>query len=119
MNLFSEDIEFVKELYAKRSVNIYVFHEKYMLSPAQLGRTIKKFLDLECIRINNDNGEITEKGLNWIIANRQELFLNSKYKYWKNVPFEMEQEAIKTDDTYKPNTKKLDPELFKTLEDGE
>jgi hypothetical protein len=90
-----------------------------MLSPAQLGRTIRKFTNIECVIINDNNIELTEKGRKWIIANRKELFLQTKEKYWKNTPIEMIQETFKINDTYKPNTKKLDSELFKILEDGE
>lgn len=119
MQLFSEDIEFIKELYLYNSVSMYFFHEKYMLSPAQLGRTIRKFADIECVIMNENRIELTEKGRKWIIANRQELFLKTKEKYWKNVPADMTQDTIKISDKYKPNRNKLDSELFKTLEDGE
>lgn len=117
MQIFSEDIEFIKELYIHNSVNMYFFHEKYMLSPAQLGRTIRKFTNIKCVIINDNNIELTDKGRKWIIANRKELFLKTKEKYWKNIPVEMAQEAFKINDTYKP--KKFDSELFKALEDGE
>ena len=108
MQIFSEDIEFIKELYIHNSVSMYFFHEKYMLSPAQLGRTIRKFTNIECVIIDDNNIELTDKGRKWIIANRKELFLKTKEKYWKNIPIEMLQAAIKTNDTYKPNVKKLD-----------
>lgn len=117
MYIFSEDIEFMRELYIYNSVSLYFFHEKYMLSPAQLGRTIRKFTDIECVILNENRIELTEKGRKWIIANRRELFLKTKEKYWKNIPIEMAQKTFKISDTYKP--KKLDSELFKTLEDGE
>lgn len=119
MQIFSEDIEFIKELYIHNSVSMYFFHEKYMLSPAQLGRTIRKFTNIECVIMNDDNIELTEKGRKWIIANRKKLFIKTKEKYWKNIPIEMIQETFKINDTYKPNTKKLDSELFKIIEDGE
>jgi hypothetical protein len=117
MQIFSEDIEFLRELYIQNSVSMYFFHEKYMLSPAQLGRTIRKFTDIGCVILNENCIELTEKGRRWIITNRRELFLKTKEKYWKNIPIEMTQEVFKIGDTYKP--KKLDSELFKTLEDGE
>lgn len=117
MYIFSEDIEFMRELYIHNSVSLYFFHEKYMLSPAQLGRTIRKFTNIECVIFNENYIELTEKGRKWVIANRRELFLKTKEKYWKNIPVEMAQEAFQINDTYKP--KKFDSELFKALEDGE
>ena len=119
MRLFSEDIEFMRELYIYNSVSMYFFHEKYMMSPAQLGRTIRKFTKIGCIRISDSDIELTENGRRWIIANRRELFLKAKEKYWKNIPIEMAQEKFKINDTYKPITKKLDSELFNLLEGGE
>lgn len=119
MRLFSEDIEFVKELYFHNSVSVYYFHEKYMLSPAQLGRTIRKFIEIECVTLNDTNITLTNKGRKWIIANRRELFLKNKDKYWKNIPIDMKQEAISINDTYKPDITKLDSELFRNFEDGE
>lgn len=111
MTLFSEDIEFLRELYIHNSVNIYFFHEKYMLSPAQLGRSIRKFTDIGCICLNEDCINLTENGRRWIIANRRILFLSSKDKYWKKVPVEMTQKVLNVADTYRPH--KLDSELFK------
>lgn len=117
MQLFSEDIEFLRELYAQTSVSMYFFHEKYMLSPAQLGRTIRKFANINCVVLNGDCVELTPKGRNWIVANRRKLFFKVREKYWKNVPTEMLQKSSKIGDAYKP--RKLDSELFKALEDGE
>lgn len=119
IQIFSEDIEFLKELYKNKSVSMYFFHEKYRLSPAQLGRTIRKFLQINCITLNNDIIELTENGTKWILANRIDLFLKSKKKYWKMVPENMSQEPLKTNDIYLPNINKLDKEIFKELEDGE
>ncbi|WP_321289383.1 hypothetical protein [uncultured Sunxiuqinia sp.] len=118
MKFYSEDIEFVKELFEKKQVNLYLFHEKYLLSPAQLARTIKKFLEEEVVELNNDKVSLTPKGERWIICNRKALFLNEKKKYWKEVPVEMKQESIGINEFYKPNRNKLDTELFKNIEDG-
>ena len=119
MQMFSEDIEFLKELYLNNKINIYFFHEKYMLSPAQLGRTIRKFAKMKHIIVNDDNVELTENGRKWVIANRKELFLKEKEKLWKVVPAEMERVPIKINETYKLKTKNIDIELFKNIEDGE
>lgn len=118
MNLFSEDIELLTELYSKNSLELYFFHEKYKLSPAQLGRTLKKFKDLGLIKLHEKNVILTEKGSNWIIGNRKKLFLNEKLKYWKNVPEEMKQNSLGINDLYMPNRKNLDNEIFKNIEDG-
>lgn len=120
MQFFSEDIEFLRELYIHRSLDMYFFHKKYLLSPAQLGMTIKKYLQMGCVVLNGRNIELTFAGYNWIVANRKSIFLTERAKYWKQIPFFVQYSRINPGDVYKPNIKKLDPELIKLLEeDGE
>jgi|SRR5690606_5806859 len=118
MELYSEDIEFIKELLDKKKVNLYFFHEKYLLSPAQLARTINKFLEGNLVELNNEEIRLTLEGEKWVVCNRKSLFLNERKKYWKEIPSEMKQASIDINDFYKPNRNKLDTELFKNIEDG-
>lgn len=117
MDLFSEDIELLRELYLSNEKDLYFFHEKYKLSPVQLARTLKKFESKELIEIKNRIIILTEKGRNWIFYNRRMLFLKEKSKCWKNIPDEMKQEHLKINEIYKPNRSTLDKEIFKRLED--
>ena len=118
MDFFSEDIEFLKELLSNDKVELYLLHEKYRLSPAQMARTIKKFEKLDLIIIKDDRISLKDKGRKWIFEKRNNLFLKEKDKYWKKVPEEMEQEKIAINSLYKPKRSKIDNELFKNIEDG-
>ena len=118
MQLYSEDLEFIKELLNKKEVNLYFFHEKYLLSPAQLARTINKFLEGSLIELHDEKIRLTSKGEEWIICNRKSLFIHERKKYWKEIPSEMKQTPINKDELYKPNRNKLDTEFFKNIEDG-
>jgi predicted transcriptional regulator len=118
MEFYSEDIEFIKELFERKKVTLYLFHEKYLLSPAQLARTIKKFLDEGIVELNKEEVSLTPNGEIWIICNRKALFLIEKNKYWKEIPIEMNQIPIGINEYYNPDRNKLDTELFKNLEDG-
>jgi DNA-binding PadR family transcriptional regulator len=118
MDLYSEDIELLKELYSSSEKDLYFFHEKYKLSPAQLARTLKKFESEELIEIKNRIVVLTEKGRKWIFHNRGMLFLKEKSKYWKKIPDEMKQEPLGINELYKPNRSTLDKEIFKNIEDG-
>ena len=115
---FSEDIEFLKELLSKDKVELYFFHNKYMLSPAQMARTINKFEELGLIDITNDEVSLNELGRRWIIENRKFLFLNENVKYWKEIPEEMKQKKIAINKPFKPNRRNIDKELFNNIEDG-
>ena len=118
MDLYSEDIELLKELYLREKVDFYFFHEKYKLSPAQLGRTLKKFKDAGFIVLDGQNIVLNETGRKWIIGNRRELFLKEKSKYWKKIPEEMKQDTLAINELYIPDRKKIDKEIFKNIEDG-
>lgn len=118
MKIFSEDIELLKELLIKEKIDMYYFHEKYMLSPAQLGRTIRKYEALNIISLENNIILLTSKGKQWIFKHRKELFLYERPKYWKEIPQEMLQEKIKINELYKPNPKKIGSDLFNNTEDG-
>lgn len=118
MRLYSEDIELMKELYYKKKIDIYFFHEKYKLSPAQLARSINKFVDKGLVDFNNNQVVLNKDGVDWIFRNRKILFLEEKSKYWKEIPEEMKQTPIAINSPYKPNLKYLDKEIFKDIEDG-
>lgn len=118
MEIYSEDIEILRELISKESVDLYCFHEKYKLSPAQLARVINKFIEINLIIVSNNVISLTKDGNNWVFKNRKVLFLKERKKYWKEIPEEMKQEKIEINELYKPNRKKLDKELFKNIEDG-
>lgn len=118
MDLYSEDIELLKVLYSSSERNLFFFHEKYKLSPAQMARTLKKFESKELIEIKTRVVVLTEKGRKWIFQNRGMLFLKEKTKYWKNIPDEMKQKPLRINELYKPNRSTLDKEIFKNIEDG-
>ena len=117
MKLFSEDIEFIKELYLKKQLEIYYFHEKYLLSPAQLARTINKFTSEKIIIMNDDIITLTPKGDKWIFANRKKLFLYTKPGYWKEIPKYMKEEKVEINKPFKTSFISYDNEIFKLLED--
>lgn len=118
MNLYSEDIELLKELYLTDKIDLYFFHEKYMLSPAQLGRTLKKFKDADLIIFDQNSVALNENGRKWIIENRRQIFLVEKSKYWKKIPENMKQDSLNINELYIPNRKNIDNEIFKNIEDG-
>lgn len=118
MDLYSEDIELLKELYSEERIDLYFFHEKYKLSPAQLGRTLKKFKDAGLIILDGQNIILNETGREWIFVNRRVLFLKEKSKYWKVIPEHMKQNSLAINKLYLPKRKSLDKEIFKNIEDG-
>jgi hypothetical protein len=99
---YSEDIIFLKHIFQCQEVDIYFFHEKYLLSPAQLSRTIRKFKEIDVITEQNGIATLTEKGRAWIIDNKRSLFLQKKSRFWKNIPEHMKDTVISIDTLYLP-----------------
>lgn len=110
---YSEDVEIVRELIAKREVDLYNLHLKYKLSPAQVSRSVKMLLKENVVKDEGDVIKMTENGLNWILRNRNELFLNGERNYWKE-----------EDDNSRYNGDELQPfeyvlEILKIIEEDE
>ena len=90
--MHSEEIEILRELIKSDSVDLYLFHDKYKMSPAQLSRAVSKFASKSIISINENTITLTPYGKKWIINNRKALFLSPREKYWKQIPSEMQLE---------------------------
>lgn len=118
IKLYSEDIEIIRELSKRKEVDAYFFHEKYMLSPAQLLKSIKKLREEGIIIFEEKILSLTDKGKIWVMANRKQLFLQERSKYWKQISKEVKQERMMKNELYKPKKKNIDSELFKNIEDG-
>jgi len=89
INMYSEDVELLKELFPDHSVHFFKMHEKYKLSPGQLGRTINKFEKLKFIKVNGSEIKLSKFGRNWIFQNRRSIYLNNSCRYWKDIPSNM------------------------------
>lgn len=110
---YSEDVEIIRELINNKHVDLYDLHLKYCLSPAQVSRSVRRFI-VEGIVVSQDNViELTDYGKEWIILNRKELFLDDSRKYWKQ---ESQDSRYKEDDML-PYEYTL--EILKIIEEGE
>lgn len=118
MKLFSEDILLLKELFKTGKTELYFFHEKFMLSPAQLARSLRKFENEGLLIVKEKQVSLTDVGKEWIFENRKNLFVNEREKYWKKVPENMKVPQLGINQLYKPERKKIDKEIFLKLEDG-
>lgn len=81
----SEDREILRDLYADKDwKEIYVFHEKYLLSPAQVSRSVRKLEQQELIEILDHRIRMTDHGRKWLLANRRRVFFDCGKLQWKN-----------------------------------
>ena len=85
----SSDKRILLELFKKRkSINIYYLHKKYLLSPAQINRFVRNYLEEKLISFDNCKIKLTEKGIEWILHNRKKIFLSHNKNKWKIIPNE-------------------------------
>jgi|GEM_PF-2442643 len=82
----SEVREILRLLFAASiPLDIYEFHVRYGLSPAQVSRVVKVMVDFG-VANEVDVGQIllTPQGKRWVIMNRRALF--GRNYYWRDVP---------------------------------
>lgn len=85
----SSDKKILLELFTERkSIYIYYFHEKYLFSPAQINRFVRKYLEEKIISFDDYKIKLTEHGIKWIVHNRDKIFLSPNKKQWKEIPKE-------------------------------
>jgi len=115
MYFFSEDIIILRELFSKGSSTIYYFHEKYLLSPGQLARSLNKLIEMNIAQLNDDELKITDFGIKWTISNRKKIFLEEKELFWKEIPDYMKRDQLVINQMYKPKRKLLDYNYFSKI----
>jgi hypothetical protein len=110
-----EDKEILRDLFKEsKMVSIYSFHKKYMLSPGQLSRSLRKFESMGVLVSTDENVELTEYGKKWILQNRKELFLNKPREFWKESITESVPNS-NINKPYLPKKTKLNKDFFKSL----
>jgi hypothetical protein len=73
---FSEDRELLRDLYTyPAGRTYYYFHERYMLSPAQLARSLQRFSADNIITLDEELVLLSDFGKRWVLANRHSIFL--------------------------------------------
>ncbi|WP_445682651.1 hypothetical protein [Radicibacter daui] len=107
----SFEIEILKTLYQKQDwVNVYYFHEKYLLSAGQISNFIRRYGKFEIINFKNYEIKLTAKGINWLIANRRHIFLTKKNRHWAYFKADPK---LKIGDPYLPNLHSISHQLRK------
>ena len=107
-SIHSEDREILLVLFKeKKGVDIYTFHEKYLLSPGQIARVVRKYKIEGVLDFDGEKIILTEYGRNWLIRNRLQVLMGKRAHPWKVIPEEFKQEKISLDYTFLPDPKKL------------
>ncbi|MDH5426045.1 MAG: hypothetical protein OEY29_13715 [Gammaproteobacteria bacterium] len=107
--IHSEDREILRDLFINNDVLcLYKFHEKYLLSPGQIARVIRKYIKNNIFETNENTIKLTEHGKKWVYNNRNDIFRAPLNELWKQVPagFSLNEEK-RNEEPYKPNFKNI------------
>ncbi len=121
MIFHSEDREILRDLFkCPDGKMLFFFHDEYLLSPAQVSRSLQKFSELHLVEIDNEMVRLTEIGRKWVLANRRAIFFNVGHAFWKDPLIRKEWpedelyreilESARND--YRPKMKRMNLEFF-------
>lgn len=113
MEFTSEDKILVAELLRRQTVDLFDLHRRYLLSPAQLSRSVRRLARAGFITdtqiITGLSIRLTDSGLRRMILLRRAIL--ARNKDWKKVPKSMLTKHIGIDDPYVPNFRKLSRDM--------
>lgn len=113
----SEDRELLRDLYAGGDwMDIYYFHQKYLLSPAQISRAIRKLKSLKLVESMDYKIKLTDFGCRWLLSNRRQVFLKPKDMEWKTPSSKVIADYGKISE-YIPRPSKMRQTFFERLYD--
>lgn len=101
----TEDKIIISHMLEVRISTIYSLHEKYMLSPAQLVRSIRKLQKLGIVSFGREEIQLADNAKLQIFKLRHKIY--NRPKPWREVPDVYRQPSLTNDWEYIPVTKKL------------
>lgn len=106
--IHSEDREILRHLYAvHQPVAVYFFHEKYLLSPGQIARVVRKYSDNGIIAVERDSIILTENGRRWVLRNRRQIFMSIRTRPWSQIPDEFRNTKIRAGEDFHLSAQKV------------
>lgn len=80
--------------------DLYQLHEKCLLSPGQLSRSLRGFIGSGIVEIGPKlSARPTAKGRLWVLANRRQLFLSPVHRRWAE---SISKAQVSTEQSYVP-----------------
>ncbi|PZP53744.1 MAG: hypothetical protein DI586_10685 [Micavibrio aeruginosavorus] len=111
----TEDREMLKYIHEGGGVlDPYLLHEKFLLSPAQITRLIRKFTVWGIIKEEEGILHLTDKGAEWVFKNRRLVFCQVE-TYWKRCPKQYQASQLPVGTAYLPDFEALDKDFFKKI----
>jgi hypothetical protein len=111
----SSEREIIRDLFESNDwVDLFVFHERYMLSAGQLAHTVRMLNDMNLLDIESFRVKLNQRGRRWVLANRHDLFLREDQRFWARRPVKswVQEEQLDPATPYMPTTKRLQQRFF-------
>jgi hypothetical protein len=111
--------ELLRDLFkAPGGLELFHFHEKYQVTPAQILVAVEPLLRLGVIESEAHRIRLTTYGRKWVVANRARIFLQSIDQFWKTPPVALSADRIEPFEPYVPKHRSsLNPAFFKAILD--
>jgi hypothetical protein len=92
-------------------VHAYTFWRRYLISPSQVTRVIKRFVGKGILEFDGSRITFTQKGRKWGIKNRANLYAMS-HRPWRQCPEEFMQPQLSINQPIAPSISMLDKSLL-------
>jgi hypothetical protein len=114
--IHSEDREILRGLYkAQGPLELSYFHERYLLSPGQLARVIRKYASMGVLAFEEGKIYLTEIGYRFVISKRGYIFGRATERIWEEIPDEFRMPIEPMTSYYIPNEKDLNKLLKESM----
>lgn len=114
-SLNSAEILILKDLMKSKSgVNAYTFHKERKLPPSTIINFVNKFQEFKLIILQEGNIiQLSVNGRNWVIANKKQIYLTPRNKYWRRLP--NDKITAPLEGCYLPDEREIDFKFFQKL----
>lgn len=110
MEFSSEEKIIVVDLLQYGRCSIYEFHEKYLLSPAQVYSSIVKLKNLNIIKVDEQYLSLEDNAKQTIYLFRHQIF--RRQKPWREIPEDFLDKTDREMTAYLPSFKQVDRRLL-------
>ena len=93
--------------------DLYALHEEFSLSPAQIISTLVLLDEKSLCEVDGTRARLTQSGVNWVLKNRRELFMQSGRK-WAKLD-SSNRSNLYAGQPYMPRLRSVDKDFYRKL----
>src|SRR5689334_20346450 len=114
MELSSADKELLLALYSTKDwVDLYVLHERFLLSPGQILSSSERFGKLGVLEADGLRARLTSRGRRWVVEHRNVLLQSGRDRSWTSPSLRPILSRKSAAEPYLPDLRRIDFNFFK------